>query len=301
MKERERYEISKNPLYRLRSKVKLAKLLKITTSQLKALITKEDYRVHTDGKREYQTPIGLNRHVHNKLKTFIGRIYKPDFVFSGKPGISYVDNGKTHQQSSHVLKLDIKRFYNNTKSEYVFRFFKYQLKMPDDIAFLLAQITTYENHIPTGSPLSQLLSFWSYSDLFSRIKELCDNEGYIFSLYVDDMTISFTRPIPTDLHLRINQLLKAYMLKLKNPKTKYLGPTRHKVITGCAITPNGLLKLPNKNRLKVIKMLKASNDLHDIEYSDNIRFKSLLFSCQQVEPNIFAHTMLRVDSNTKAP
>jgi RNA-directed DNA polymerase len=58
------------------------------------------------------------------------------------------------------------------------------------IAWILTDLVTYKGVLPTGSPSSQLVVYCAYSLMFEEIKSISEKYGCIFSLYVDDMTLS---------------------------------------------------------------------------------------------------------------
>ncbi|GJM72667.1 hypothetical protein HMSSN036_48830 [Paenibacillus macerans] len=120
----------------------------------------------------------------------MSNIRRPDWLISGEKGKSYIDNGKVHQNSSVFLTIDIKKFYDNCKREYVFRFFKDKMCCAGDVAGVLAEIVTFNGGIPTGCPTSQLIAYYAYEEMFENINKIASKHGCIFTLYVDDMTFS---------------------------------------------------------------------------------------------------------------
>ena len=115
------------------------------------------------------------------------------------------------------------------------------MRTSPDVASVLADLTTVNDggkcFIPTGSPASQLVAYFSYRNMFDELKRHADRCGCRFSLYVDDLTISSRSPI-SDPHFLVELMAKAmraYGRRLKREKVKYRGARDNKVVTGVAI------------------------------------------------------------------
>jgi RNA-directed DNA polymerase len=291
VKTQKKYPLEKSPLFSIHNKNKLAELLRISRNELLSLASNNYYRVFPKKSKEkiriIEEPIGLRKRVHKRIQNLLSRIETPKYLFSGQKGISFIDNAKFHIDNSYFIAVDIEGFYQNTEIEYIFRFFKYNLKMSDDLAWLFADIVTFENHIPTGSHLSQNLAYFSYSDLFNKINEHSIANNIRFSLYVDDMTFSCIMPISNKFHLSINYLLKNVNLHLKRKKIKYYSKNQYKKITGAIITPTHKLSIPN-NKQKKIYDLKSSISINDpIEGKKLQQFLGLIRYGQQLNPNFY--------------
>lgn len=286
------YPLHQSPFYKLSSKKKLASLLNISQKELIRLTDHSNYRLFINNGREIQEPIGIRKIIHKRVKELLSRIKCPEYLFSGVKRKSAIANARFHQKNSYIMTADIKSFYKSSRIEYVFRFFHYTLKMQMDTARILSKILCYYDFIPTGSPSSQLLAFWSYSKLFDNINLLSQKHNMIFSLYVDDMTFSSQNRIPKHFDLYINSLLNTVSLGIKKKKTKYYFATDNKIITGCMITGKNELKVQNKHKKKIIELVKKSKSLNNKFDKDNIK-KSISCSisqAQQIESEIFAKT-----------
>ena len=282
------YKIESSPLYRLRNKRKLAILQGLSPKTLNK-IKLDDYYIPYPIKqgakeREIQEPKETLKQAQKKLKKFLQRLETPDWLTSGKKGNSFVTNAKQHINSRYFLTTDIESFYKNSSREYVFKFFKSEMKMSEDVAWLITELVTYKGFIPTGSPTSQIIAFLSYALTFQRIKKITDEHNCIMSLYVDDLTISSKNPIPKNIPYLINNELKRVFHKIKDKKTKFFYPSQYKIVTGCCITPNGQLKVPNKKRRQIKKEEIAC--LADKNRKLN-RLLGMILSARQIEPNIY--------------
>lgn len=220
-------------------------------------------------KRRITAPEHRIKAIQKRIHELLCKVERPDWLISGEKGKCYIDNGKAHLRSGYILTVDIKKFYDNCKREYVFRFFKDVLKMAGDIAGLCTDIVTYDNGIPTGCPTSQLIAFYAYESMFIEIAEKAKKYGCIFTLYVDDMTFSSTEPFDVNgLKKNIDVLLRKYGHKPKYKKMKYYTKTKSKPITGTIITPENELRVPNRLQQKIYNNFQEVKELQDKELTD---------------------------------
>lgn len=288
MKKIKNYKIESSPLYSLRNKTKFAKLLGVPLKTLNKVRCDNCYKVYNiiqgNKKREIQEPKGELKYLQKRIKKFLQRLETPNWLISGKKGNSFVTNAEQHLDSKYLLIVDIDGFYKNSKKEYVFKFFKSEMKMSQDMAWLITDLVTYKNFIPTGSPTSQIVAYLSYNLTFKRIKRIMDDYNCTISLYVDDLTISSKDQISKKLPYLINNEFKKVHHKVKNKKTKFFYPYQYKKITGCCISPNGKMEIPNRIRLKIKK--EEKHCLTDKKRNLN-RLLGIILSARQIEPSMY--------------
>jgi hypothetical protein len=206
-----------------------------------------------DNGRQIEEPVGLRERAHRAFFNELKMEEMPDWLYSCI-GKSYIMNAQAHAlANTYVLKTDICKFYRNCDRKHVFQFFrdKKYYALVGDIAGIISDILTFEGNIPTGSPASQLVAFWSYSDCFDEIFRFTVANGVIFSLYVDDMVFSSENYIKENFLYTISKILDRHTLKLNKKKIKRYRPDENKLITGNIVTSSGTLDVPNKQRKKI--------------------------------------------------
>lgn len=285
------YNIEKSPLYRLRSKQKLANLLGLPKNYFKSIHTykySEFFNDKTDGsKRKINNPEDRLKKIQKRIFKLLNRIEKPEWVISGKKGKSYVDNAKKHQSNNNICTIDIEKFYDSTKEIYVYNFFKNTMNMSTDIATILTSLVTHEGRIPTGTPTSQLIAFLSYKDIFTRIYEICKEQDIIFSLYVDDITLSSNKIINKNIKYKINSLLNLSDLNIKKSKTKFFSKKTNKSVTGTIIDTNKNVRLENKKRKEIIDLYKECINPNTYSIEKLVKLNGKMNDATQVEKGIF--------------
>lgn len=259
------YAIDQSPIYKLSSKRKLATILQVEYASL--LQSKEwtNYTVSeiekgSGGFRTIYDPCRELKQVQRRIKNLLSRISIPNWVFSGRKGACHVDNGKHHEHSVYFIQSDLHAFYDSCSRERVYRLFKDRFKCSSDVSALLSDLTTLtlqdgSTVIPTGSPCAQLVAFFAYQDMFNELHNLARNHGCKFSLYVDDLTFSSKMPFsnPAVFKKKLLQIVKRYGHSLSLSKTAYRGADETKIVTGVAITKEGVSAIPNKLRYKIVQ------------------------------------------------
>lgn len=234
------YDITQCALYNVSTKKKLAALIGIDLANLKLLAKSETtYNTFTDfgknGKpRDIQQPVGQLDIIHTRIASLVCRVKQPNYVHSGIKNRSHISNASVHKEPNPVLVTDICSFYNSTTRKMVFNFFKKTLMCAPDVSDLLADLCTYQGHIPTGSRLSMPIAYWSNASMFNSLYELSYTNSISMSLFVDDITFSGKNVNKLFLS-KIRKIIRMYGHETHPTKTILYRKESVKVITGVAI------------------------------------------------------------------
>ncbi len=246
---RKSYALDQSPLYRMRSRKRLAAdVFNIELSLLERLAANSNnYRVFNikqgDKSRQVEVPKAIVERLHRRLFALLERIEKPLYLHSGVKKRSYLTNARAHLGSRSLVKLDLKKFYPSVRADMVYRFFHDALQCSPDVAGLLTRLCVYDGHVPTGSCLSQLLAFFAVKPLFDEIDSLAKSEGLYFTAYVDDMTLSGERATPAFLW-KVKQLVHSHGLRYH--KDRFYPSNARRVVTGVLIDGDRLAVQPSK-------------------------------------------------------
>lgn len=267
-KTRRLYPLNQSPLYKVNSIDKLAKILGCDRRTLDRVISKGSanfYFTHLDGpkKRELQVPKSQLKRIHTRLNNLLSRITPPEYLNSGVKGRSNVKNASFHLSDTALLKMDIKDFYTSTTDFIVKRCFSKVFSCTKEVSEVLANLCCVNGHIPTGSPISQSIAFYSNSGPFNHINAYSKSRGIRFSVYVDDLTFSGNK-IPRNFISYVSSYLKKNRGYECHKFRTYRACTP-KVVTGVVID-NGILKVKNIHRDK-IRLLLNDYDRVVSEYS----------------------------------
>lgn len=302
-------------LYKLNTKKYLKYLLHISNQKLlnqnyvSSLIN--PYIAKNPKARLVEAPNDELKAVQKRIKKLLYSLDIPDNVFSGVKGKSYIDNAKYHCNSNiqSLFKIDLTGFFPSIKRENVFNFFFKDLKCSRDIAAILTSLTTVDlkrvdknldevfsflegknikncNHLMTGSPTSQILSYLVNLDMFNELQRLSDSYNIRMTVYVDDITFSSSYRIPTSFKQKVILIIKKYNYQISKKKVKTYTKSYPKLVTGVIIDKNCNLKIKNSTSYKIIQEFKhLKNDPED-EIS-RMRLRGLLTAARQINPAAF--------------
>ena len=193
-----RYHLSQSPLYKATSPSQLAKRLDlgIEEEELERLVNRGDNYVRfytgTTKKRAVQKPKERLWALHKRIATWLGRIETPDYLHSAVKGRSYITNAQAHRADTNLIQVDIRSFFQNVTKHAVYVFFMDTMRCRPDVAMLLAKAFTVDEHLPTGSPVSPILSYFAHKRLFDGVANLATEYELAFTAYIDDMCLSGT-------------------------------------------------------------------------------------------------------------
>ena len=262
-------------LYKIKRKRDLYFLL--STDEIKLNNELYKYKVCIkDGKRLLEKPSEELKRIQRIILKKLYQLEFPEYVFSGLKGRSAFGNAIYHINCKYMLKLDMSKFFPNTHRNKIYEFFKNKLKMNSDVASICTDIVTvnyerenvtiedgvYEflklknikntNHLPSGTPTSQILSYLANIDMFDKIIEYTNRHKLKCTIYVDDITISSEkRHITEKEENKIKNIIRKHKQKLSKEKTIRYGTNEYKKVTGFVISPNNKLVIPNKIKSKI--------------------------------------------------
>jgi RNA-directed DNA polymerase len=246
-----RQSVEQNWLYAIASPKDLARRLSkhrpITVEELERLARDAgNYNVFLSRKngkkRVVQQPRPNLQQLHRYIHDLLSRIKTPEYLHSAIAGRSYITNAAAHDMNVPMIKIDVKKFFPSVPRSAVFRFFLDTMRCNREVAGMLANLLTYNGHLPTGGSASPIIAFYAFKPMFDSIEAIARAHDLKMSCYVDDMTLSGARA--SRRVLQETRLVVA-SFRLKSHKLKHFAANRPKVVTGVALTRHGL-RLPNR-------------------------------------------------------
>lgn len=306
-------------LYGIHSKKVLKHILCIKNPKL----LKQDYIVSlispyisSIGKpRLIEPPQSELKSIQKRIKALLGKIEIPDNVFSGIKGRSYSDNAKLHlgKNLRNLYKIDLTAFFPSISRETVYCFFYKDLCCSSDVAAILTNLTTVNldmydkteiadvydflnqkgvrcfNHLISGAPTSQVLSYLVNQKMFNELQELSNRFGATMSIYVDDVVFSSEYQISASFRQSVLSILRKYNYQISKGKVKGYSKLYPKLVTGVIIDSNGQATVKNSLRKKIMTEYKwLCKNPFDIKCRQRLR--GLVTAARQVDrsayPNI---------------
>lgn len=259
-----RYELNQSPLYKMQSQKKLIKLLHTSGRKINELSDRTNlYSKYSVNGRSIEKPRSDLKRIQKRIEDILKRVLMPDFIYAPAKKKSYIDNASVHKGAHDIKCLDIAAYFQSTPSERVYWFFNKQMKCSPDVSGILAKILTLDNgSLPTGSPSSCIISYFSHLDMWEKIGISAQNYQCTLSVYVDDLTIS-GNAVPEVLITEIKATFNQYGLKSKGSKEKHYHNAKAAEITGVIVKRDGSLGIPNRQHKKIHtlrKKLKVEKD-----------------------------------------
>ena len=305
------------PLYNLHSKKLLKHLLGINDNNL----LKQSYVVslispyieHSTKPRLIEPPKYNLKIIQRRIKKLLGRIMVPDNIFSGIKGRSYVENAKSHkgENKRQLFKIDLKAFFPSISRDTVYRFFKDEMLCSSDVATILTNLTTVDldkantqsrdeiysflksknidckNHLISGAPTSQILSYLVNHKMFDELQDLSNKNNIVMTVYVDDVTFSSENKISQRFKKQIFKTITKYHYQISKHKVKTYTRAYPKLVTGVIIDSQGELRIKNSLGYKIAKehtyLRMNPNDKKSVQ-----RLKGLLTAARQVDKDTFS-------------
>ena len=258
-----RYPFERSPLWGLKSTHQLAELIGVAVDDLEAICMAPTYNRFDEqpkpcakpGKepRHIQEPVEATLRIHYRIVKNLDSVQRPDFLHSATKKRSHVTNARAHLASGGaVVAMDIRKFFESTTYHHVKASFHKDLGCSHDVARLLATVCTADGHLPTGSCISPLLSYFTHRKMFAEIEKLCVDNDVTMTLYVDDLTLSGVHATKTMLY-QVKAMIKRQGLQTQPTKDAVVQPGKPTIITG-AVRDGEQLRLRNKHHDSIVSI-----------------------------------------------
>jgi len=121
---------------------------------------------------------------------------------------------------------------------------------------MLAELLTVDGHVPTGSPVSPILCFYAFFDMWHEIAELALANGCKITVYMDDLTISGP-VVPEWLVWKIRKQIYGHGLRYHKERHFVEGFAE---VTGVVLR-QGRAFVPNRQRKKTHDLVRQVDSL----------------------------------------
>lgn len=142
------------------------------------------------GKREITPPREPLLFIQRRLKHhFNSKLKWTHVVHGGVADRSTISNALPHVGKHQVVNLDISSFFPSVKPECI-RLALVRAGCAAAVAPLLSELVSYKDGLPQGSPTSTIIGNLVLEPMDSDFMALCGKHGFVYTRYVDDITIS---------------------------------------------------------------------------------------------------------------
>lgn len=174
-----------------------------------------------------------------------------DCVHSFIPHRSPVTNAHKHLRASWVGTLDIENFFPSISTTNINTLLR-RNGFDQRSARIISALCTYKNAVPQGAPSSPTLSNAFLFEADKQISASTEKLGVLYTRYADDLTFSGNSKLIVEKSMQIasNILENSFSLNINHKKTRIIGPSSRRVVTGATIN-NGVL--PNRKLRREIR------------------------------------------------
>lgn len=163
------------------------------------------------------------------------------------PNRGLKDHVKYHINSEKVLTLDIKKFFDSIRFEFVEKIFL-RMGYSSNISNLLAKLCYLNNSLPQGAPTSPCLSNILLFEFDEIISEYCRKNNLKYTRYADDLAFSGAVK-KTELIQLVKNELRKLKLMTNNGKIKLMKQNERQIISGLIV--NSKVQVPKTQRNKL--------------------------------------------------
>ena len=230
----------------------LSQLLRIDQRRLQLLVQQPSYKTFNvpkkeGGQRQIEAPNLELKRVLGRLNNYLQSVYlfeKSSAAYGFIVGVSNDDdrrnvltNARKHLHKPWLLNVDLLDFFHAVSRDKVYEIFRnkpfnFKRNLPD----LLADLTTYQGHLPMGTPTSPVLSNFACRDLDRELLIFSENMLWTYTRYADDMSFSSQQQIDRNKLDSVRGIIQKAGFEVNQRKTRIYGPDDPKIVTGLLLT-----------------------------------------------------------------
>lgn len=304
------------PLYGIQSKKILKYILHIKNEDLlkqeRVVLMISPYVDRSKKPRLIEPPQAELKAVQKRIKTLLGKIEVPDNVFSGIKGRSYSDNARLHlgEGTRNLYKIDLTAFFPSISRETVYHFFFEDLCCSPDVAEILTNLTTVDleklnqknlsevyafladkgvkchNHLISGAPTSQILSYLVNHKMFDELQALSNRHNATMTVYVDDVVFSSEHKISSEFRKSVLALIRKHNYQVSTKKVKGYSRAYPKLVTGVIINREGKATVKNSLRKKIVVEYEYLRK-NPADKKSRQRLRGLVTAARQVDKSAY--------------
>lgn len=179
----------------------------------------------------------------------------PKEVVGFVPGRSIVHGASMHCLAKWVFSTDIKDFFQSTPTAIV-KNALVNIGYTEHGADIAAGLSSLKGALAQGSPASPVLSNLAFLTVDRQLQEYCQERGFVYTRYADDLVISGTENPSTNILTDVIGMVETGTWKLSKQKTILLSsPNRLKVYGLLVDQAHPRLTKGYRRRLRAIRHL----------------------------------------------
>lgn len=216
------------------------------------------------GYRKLYIPTEKTRVVLDQLHENLSRLMSKVFNHSelGRKLLpTPIENASNHLHCKHLLKTDIKNFFESITAHEVEKSLITLLSIDERRAKFISRVCTVNSRLAQGYPTSSIISEIVFFDLDNRLYKLAKKNHLVYSRYVDDLCFSSSDYIEPRFISDIQKVLADKELVLNPKKTNFSNKGQQMKLTGICLNHGTTISR------KTLKQTRA--ELHQLLLSEH--------------------------------
>ena len=187
----------------------------------------------------------------------------PPYMHGARPGKNIRTSAKVHIGQPALLTLDLENCFPSINSGMVYNLFRARFGYSKPIATILTRLTTYQGHLPQGSPTSSSLCNLILEPLVTELYNLCTSHGINFSQFMDDFYLSGQLIALLKIKQKAMSRITDHHLKISQRKTRITTRANGMILANITINRKISIGHSKKHSLERTIMRLTKNDLAD--------------------------------------
>jgi hypothetical protein len=218
------------------------------------------------------------------VSTFFHRIDFPIYLQGSIKDKSsprdYISDANLHTNSKTILSEDVTDFFPSINDRLVYEMWKKLFKFHPDVADVLTRLTTLKGFVPQGAPTSSYTANLVFWEKEPNLVDEFEKNGWVYSRYVDDITISsktdLSKQDKTKIIAKIYAMLGSYRVSPNRKKHQIYNQSEAMRVHNLNVNSRRPT-LPKKDREKVRAAVYECESYHS-NYGQTVEYKSLFSS-----------------------
>lgn len=192
---------------------------------------------------------------------------------------SIITNADKHTNKKIVLNIDLEDFFSNISTPRISKLLLDKFNVSELEAIKIANLLTYKNSLPQGSPSSPILSNLICEQLDDELDKYCKQFNITYTRYADDMSFSFNfNKLPIIQVKTIIFIIEQNNFKINKKKYRYYYRNARQLVTGLVVNEKVNVKREYYKRLRAIlhnwsvKGIVYAQDKFIEKYGENKNF-----------------------------
>jgi hypothetical protein len=204
------------------------------------------------------------KRIHEKIcRHFLKKVDYPNYIQGGVKGKDYVSNCRIHSNKKVVLKEDVSNFFPSISKKIIYEVWTGFFNFPNEVAQVLAELVTLDGRLVQGGKASGFLCNLIFWEREPKLVSEFAQKGYVYTRFVDDITVSCTRNISKDEQQYIIRKIYGMLKSVDANPNKF----KHKVMS------NGV-----KQQLHNVNLNAETPTLPKAE---RLKIKTAVFQCEK--------------------